>query len=62
MNLRVGKFEEKIAEIAIDTAVLKATVATESQLHKALNSQTWKIIAAIVVSVAMAVLSKYFLK
>ncbi|EOE7048797.1 TPA: hypothetical protein ACJJ17_005087 [Enterobacter hormaechei subsp. xiangfangensis] len=59
---RVKNLETKVTSLVTDVAVLKETVATKEALHKELNSQTWKIIVALVVAVSMAVLSKYFLK
>ncbi len=59
---RVKALEDKVSTMAIDVAVLKETVATKETLHKELNAQTWKIIAALVIAVAMAVLTKYFIK
>lgn len=58
---RVKALEDKVSTMAIDIAVLKETVATKETLHKELNSQTWKIIAALVIAVSMAVLTKYFI-
>jgi len=59
---RVKALEDKVSTMAIDIAVLKETVATKETLHKELNSQTWKIVAALVIAVSMAVLTKYFIK
>ncbi|MBX9066225.1 emp24/gp25L/p24 family protein [Klebsiella aerogenes] len=59
---RVKKLEEKVSSISSDLAVIKATMCTKEELHKELNSQTWKIIIALVVTVLIALLSKYFLK
>ena len=59
---RVKKLEEQVAAIGTDIAVIKATLCTKEDLQKELNGQTWKIIIALVVSVLIAVLSKYFIK
>ncbi|CAI1788809.1 Uncharacterised protein [Serratia quinivorans] len=59
---KVKKLEERISTIAIDLAVLKATAATKEDLQKEMNSQTWKIVTALVVTVLLAVFSRYFIK
>lgn len=59
---RVKKLEEKVSAIGNDIAVIKATICTKEDLHKELNGQTWKIIIALVVTVLIAVFSKYFIK
>ncbi|WP_244649606.1 hypothetical protein [Pantoea agglomerans] len=59
---RVKKLEEKVAVIGSDIAVIKATICTKEDLQRELNGQTWKIIIALVVTVLIAVLSKYFIK
>ncbi|AXF78747.1 hypothetical protein AV903_08525 [Erwinia tracheiphila] len=59
---RVKKLEEQVASIGTDIAVIKATICTKEDLQKELNSQTWKIILALVVTILIAVLSKYFIK
>ncbi|ELO78586.1 TPA: hypothetical protein JEL63_003363 [Salmonella enterica subsp. enterica serovar Enteritidis] len=62
MLKRVEKLEEKIASISTDLAVIKATMCTKEDLHKELNGQTWKIVIALVITVLIAVFSKYFIK
>lgn len=62
MLKRVERLEEKIASISSDLAVIKATMCTKEDLHKELNGQTWKIITALVITVLIAVFSRYFLK
>lgn len=62
MLKRVEKLEEKIASISTDIAVIKATMCTKEDLHKELNGQTWKIVIALVVTVLIAVFSKYYIK
>ncbi|BBW16562.1 hypothetical protein STN0717CIT36_19860 [Citrobacter portucalensis] len=37
-------------------------MCTKEDLHKELNGQTWKIVIALVVTVLIAVFSKYFIK
>lgn len=59
---RIKVLEEKTSALAVDVAVLKETVATKESLHKELNSQTWKIVLALVITVLIAVLSKYFIR
>lgn len=59
---RVKALEDKVSTMVTDIAILKETVATKESLHKELNSQTWKIVTALVIAVLMAVLSKYFIK
>lgn len=59
---RVKKLEEKVISISADLAVIKATMCTKEDLHKELNVQTWKIVLALVVTVLIALLSKYYLK
>ncbi|MCR1319998.1 hypothetical protein NR352_24030 [Enterobacter soli] len=59
---RVKNLETKVTSLVTDVAVLKETVATKESLHKELNSQTWKIVVALVVAVCLAVFSKYFIK
>lgn len=59
---RVKKLEEKIITMSSDIAVIKATICTKEDLHKELNGQTWKIVLALVVTVLIAILSKYFIK
>lgn len=59
---RVKALENKVDSLVIDIAVLKETVATKESLHKELGSQTWKIVAALVITVCLAVLSKYYIK
>lgn len=62
MLKRVEKLEEKVISISSDLAVIKATMCTKEDLHKELNGQTWKILIALVVTVLIAVFSKYFIK
>ncbi|MGK7450174.1 hypothetical protein [Salmonella enterica] len=62
MLKRVEKLEEKIASISTDIAVIKATMCTKEDLHKELNGQTWKIVIALVITVLIAVFSKYHIK
>lgn len=62
MLKRVEKLEEKVISISSDLAVIKATMCTKEDLHKELNAQTWKIVIALVVTVLIAVFSKYFIK
>ncbi len=59
---RVKKLEDQVAAIGTDIAVIKATICTKEDLQKEINGQTWKIIIALVVTVLIAVLSKYFIK
>lgn len=59
---RVKKLEEKVISISSDLAVIKATMCTKEDLHKELNGQTWKIVLALVVTVLIAILSKYYIK
>ncbi|MDE8556138.1 hypothetical protein [Pantoea vagans] len=59
---RVKKLEDQVSAIGTDIAVIKATICTKEDLQKELNGQTWKIIIALVVTVLIAVLSKYFIK
>ncbi|HHA1505074.1 TPA: hypothetical protein ACOEA8_003804 [Enterobacter ludwigii] len=62
MLKRVEKLEEKVISISSDLAVIKATMCTKEDLHKELNGQTWKIVVALVVTVLIAVFSRYFIK
>lgn len=69
MLQRVKDLEVKVASLVTDVAVIKDKIATKediqsvkTELHKELNAQTWKIIAALVISVLLAVLSKYYIK
>ncbi|WP_246030582.1 hypothetical protein [Kluyvera ascorbata] len=62
MLKRVEKLEEKVISISSDLAVIKATMCTKEDLHKELNGQTWKIVIALVITVLIAVFSKYFIK
>ncbi|HAK6117976.1 TPA: hypothetical protein H2R31_003027 [Salmonella enterica] len=69
MSQRVKYLEDKLSDIAIDVAVLKDKMATKEdisnvkiELHKDLNTQTWKIISALVIAVLLAVFSHYFIK
>ena len=62
MLKRVERLEEKVISISSDLAVIKATMCTKEDLHKELNGQTWKIVVALVITVLIAVFSKYFIK
>ncbi|EQB4715460.1 hypothetical protein QU819_01530 [Enterobacter roggenkampii] len=66
---RVKDLEAKVATLVTDVAIIKDKLATKediqsvkTELHKELNAQTWKIIAALVITVLLAVFSKYFIK
>ncbi|MCW2473393.1 hypothetical protein J5067_02025 [Candidatus Symbiopectobacterium sp. NZEC151] len=59
---RVKNLENKVSTLSTDVAVIKATMCTKEDLHKELNGQTWKIVIALIVTVLIALLSKYFLK
>ena len=66
---RIKDLEAKVLTLTTDVAIIKDKLATKediqsvkTELHKELGSQTWKIITALVVTVAVAVLSKYFIK
>lgn len=69
MLQRVKELEVKVATLITDVAIIKDKLATKediqsvkTELHKELNAQTWKIIVALVISVLVAVLSKYYIK
>lgn len=69
MLQRIKDLEGKVAMLITDVAIIKDKLATKediqsvkTELHKELNAQTWKIIAALVISVLLAVLSKYYIK
>lgn len=69
MLQRVKDLEAKVATIVTDVAIIKDKLATKediqsvkTELHKELNAQTWKIITALVITVLIAVFSKYFIK
>ncbi|MDI7514739.1 hypothetical protein QMS95_04370 [Cronobacter sakazakii] len=62
MLKRVERLEEKVISITTDLAVIKATMCTKEDLQKELNGQTWKIVTALVITVLIAVFSKYFIK
>lgn len=69
MLLRVKELEGKVTALVTDVAIIKDKLATKediqsvkTELHKELNAQTWKIITALVITVLIAVLSKYFIK
>ncbi|QGX93140.1 hypothetical protein EFZ10_08460 [Tatumella sp. TA1] len=69
MLQRIKSLEEKMSAMNVDVALIKDKLATKediqsvkTELHKELGSQSWKIIAALVITVTLAVLSKYFLK
>lgn len=59
---RIKKLEDKIVTISTDMAIIKATMCTKEDLHKEMNGQTWKIIIALIVTVLIAVFSRYFIK
>lgn len=59
---RVKNLEDKVTSLSIDIAVIKATMCTKEDLHKELNGQTWKIVIALIITVLIAILSKYFIK
>lgn len=69
MLQRVKELEVKLATLVTDVAIIKDKIATKediqgvkTELHRELNAQTWKIITALVVTVLIAVFSKYFIK
>lgn len=69
MLQRVKELEGKVAILITDVAIIKDKLASKediqsvkTELHKELNAQTWKIIAALVITVLMAILSKYYIK
>lgn len=69
MLLRVKELEGKVTALVTDVAIIKDKLATKediqsvkTELHKELNAQTWKIIIAFVITVLIAVFSKYFIK
>ncbi|MDV0369144.1 hypothetical protein RVO90_24845 [Enterobacter chengduensis] len=69
MLQRVKDLEVKVATLVTDVAIIKDKLATKeeiqsvkTELHKELNVQTWKIIAALVITVLVAVFAKYFIK
>ncbi|ENU4093881.1 hypothetical protein SPM17_01605 [Enterobacter hormaechei subsp. xiangfangensis] len=69
MLQRVKELETKVATLVIDVAIIKDKLASKediqsvkTELHKELNAQTWKIITALVITVLLAVFSKYFIK
>lgn len=69
MLQRVKELENKVATLVTDVAIIKDKLASKediqsvkTELHKELNVQTWKIITAIVITVLLAVFSKYFIK
>ncbi|KTJ31031.1 hypothetical protein ASU87_18735 [Enterobacter roggenkampii] len=69
MLQRVKDLEAKVATLVTDVAIIKDKLATKediqsvkTELHKELNAQTWKIIAVLVITVLLAVFSKYFIK
>lgn len=59
---RVKNLEDKVTSLGTDIAVIKATMCTKEDLHKELNGQTWKIVIALIITVLIAILSKYFIK
>jgi len=69
MLQRVKELEGKVATLVTDVAIIKDKLATKediqsvkTELHKELNAQTWKIITALVITVLIAVFSRYFIK
>ncbi|AMA06339.1 hypothetical protein E6P18_05255 [Salmonella enterica] len=69
MLQRVKELETKVATLVTDVAIIKDKLASKediqsvkTELHKELNAQTWKIITALVITVLIAVFSKYFIK
>jgi len=69
MLQRVKELEVKVSTLITDVAIIKDKLASKediqsvkTELHKELNVQTWKIIVALVISVLVAVLSKYYIK
>ncbi|MCS3430024.1 hypothetical protein [Klebsiella sp. BIGb0407] len=69
MLQRIKDLEVKVSALTTDIAVIKDKIATKediqavkTEIHKELGSQTWKIVLALVITVTLAVLSKYFIK
>lgn len=62
MLQRVKELEKDVQQMKTDIAVIKETMCTKAYLHQELNGQTWKIILALVVTVLISLLAKYFLK
>lgn len=69
MLQRIKDLEVKVATLVTDVAIIKDKLATKediqavkTELHKELNAQTWKIITALVITVLIAVFSRYFIK
>ncbi|CZY15059.1 hypothetical protein K1J26_17990 [Enterobacter hormaechei] len=69
MLQRVKELETKVATLVTDVAIIKDKLASKediqsvkTELHKELSAQTWKIITALVITVLIAVFSKYFIK
>ncbi|HBU6900744.1 TPA: hypothetical protein MD569_002759 [Klebsiella pneumoniae] len=69
MLQRVKELENKVATLVTNVAIIKDKLASKediqsvkTELHKELNAQTWKIITAIVITVLLAVFSKYLIK
>lgn len=69
MLQRVKELEVKVSTLVTDVAIIKDKLATKediqsvkTELHKELNAQTWKIITALVITVLIAVFSRYFIK
>ncbi|WP_312198755.1 hypothetical protein [Kosakonia cowanii] len=69
MLQRVKELEVKVATLGTDIAIIKDKLASKediqsvkTEFHKELNAQTWKIITALVITVLIAVLSRYFIK
>ncbi|ATI62820.1 hypothetical protein [Edwardsiella tarda] len=69
MLQRVKELEVKVASLVTDVAIIKDKLASKediqsvkTELHKELNGQTWKIIIALVITVLIAVFSKYYIK
>lgn len=69
MLQRVKELEVKVSTLVTDVAIIKDKLATKediqsvkTELHKELNAQTWKIITALVITLLIAVFSRYFIK
>jgi len=44
---------DSLRHLETDMAIIKETMATSSELHQALNAQTWKMITALIASMAV---------
>lgn len=69
MLQRVKELEVKVATLITDVAIIRDKLASKediqsvkTELHKELGAQTWKIITALVLTVLLAVFSRYFIK